>query len=84
MDPPICKAPPTPSEGRKRVLGVESAFPLASSGIAASPIRLLIVEDEPAIADTLVFALEVEGYATHWSQGGGDALVHLRYHSVRP
>ena len=28
--------------------------------------QILIVEDEAAIADTLIFALQSEGFATHW------------------
>lgn len=38
------------------------SLPDASSG------RILIIEDEPAIADTLRFALEREGYAVAWFQ----------------
>jgi two-component system catabolic regulation response regulator CreB len=29
--------------------------------------RILVVEDEPAIADTIVYALSTEGFAPHWS-----------------
>ncbi|MBI5381755.1 MAG: two-component system response regulator CreB [Opitutae bacterium] len=36
--------------------------------------RILIVEDEPAIADTLVYALKTEGFAPQWCQTGGEAL----------
>lgn len=36
--------------------------------------QILIVEDEAAIADTLVYALQAEGFATHWSSLGGEAL----------
>ena len=28
--------------------------------------QILIVEDEAAIADTLIFALQSEGFSTHW------------------
>ena len=28
--------------------------------------QILIVEDEAAIADTLVYALQAEGFVTHW------------------
>ena len=41
-------------------------------------LRLLIVEDEAAIADTLVFALQAEGFATHRLQRGGEALEYLK------
>lgn len=39
--------------------------------------QILIVEDEAAIADTLVYALQAEGFATHWSSLGGEALMLL-------
>ena len=39
--------------------------------------QILIVEDEAAIADTLVYALLAEGFATHWSSLGGEALTLL-------
>ena len=37
--------------------------------------RILIVEDEPAIADTLAFALSGEGFATEWRSLGREALA---------
>jgi len=39
--------------------------------------QILIVEDEAAIADTLVYALQAEGFVTHWSNLGGEALTLL-------
>lgn len=39
--------------------------------------QILIVEDEAAIADTLVYALQAEGFATYWSSLGGEALTLL-------
>ena len=39
--------------------------------------QILIVEDEAAIADTLVYALQAEGFATQWSSLGGEALTLL-------
>lgn len=41
------------------------------------PPRILIVDDEPAIADTLAYALRTEGYATECATLGGDALAAL-------
>lgn len=38
---------------------------------------VLIVEDEAAIADTLIYALQAEGFATHWATLGGEALALL-------
>jgi two-component system catabolic regulation response regulator CreB len=40
--------------------------------------HILIVEDEAAIADTLVFALQGEGFTTTWLTLGQDALAHQR------
>jgi len=39
--------------------------------------HILIVEDEAAIADTLVFALQAEGFSTHWLSLAGEALERL-------
>ncbi|MDP9942551.1 two-component system response regulator CreB [Ectopseudomonas alcaliphila] len=39
--------------------------------------QILIVEDEAAIADTLVYALQAEGFVTHWASLGGEALTLL-------
>jgi two-component system catabolic regulation response regulator CreB len=40
--------------------------------------QVLIVEDEPAIADTLAFALRADGHQTRWEQRAGDALQAQR------
>lgn len=37
-------------------------------------MKILIVEDEPAIADTLVYALNTEGLDTEWVSTGKEAL----------
>jgi two-component system catabolic regulation response regulator CreB len=39
-----------------------------------SASRILVVEDEPAIADTIVYALSTEGFAPHWSATAQAAL----------
>ncbi|MET1077104.1 MAG: two-component system response regulator CreB [Pseudomonas sp.] len=39
--------------------------------------HILIVEDEAAIADTLVYALQSEGFTTTWLSVGGEALAWL-------
>ncbi|HTT11739.1 MAG TPA: two-component system response regulator CreB [Burkholderiaceae bacterium] len=36
--------------------------------------RILVVEDEPAIADTIVYALSTEGFVPHWSASAQAAL----------
>lgn len=40
--------------------------------------HILIVEDEAAIADTLIFALQSEGFTTTWLSLGQAALEHQR------
>ena len=40
--------------------------------------QILIVEDEMSIADTLVFALGGEGFATHWVRLGREAVEHAQ------
>ncbi|MFM8900708.1 MAG: two-component system response regulator CreB [Burkholderiales bacterium] len=39
--------------------------------------RILIVEDEPGIADTLQYALRTEGFEPLWCATGEDALRHV-------
>ena len=39
--------------------------------------RILVVEDEPAIADTIVYALATEGFDAHWVATGAEALAAL-------
>jgi two-component system catabolic regulation response regulator CreB len=36
---------------------------------------ILLVEDEPAIADTVVYALSTDGFAPHWAASGEAALA---------
>lgn len=40
--------------------------------------RVLIVEDERAIADTLIYVLATEGFEPHWCRTGEEALTALR------
>jgi two-component system, OmpR family, catabolic regulation response regulator CreB len=42
------------------------------------PQPILIVEDEPTIADTLVYALKTEGFEPVWCATGGEALETLK------
>jgi len=37
--------------------------------------RILVIEDEPAIADTLVYALRTEGFAPEWCATGREGLA---------
>lgn len=41
-------------------------------------VRILIVEDEPAIADTLLYALKTEGFAPVWCATGRAGLAALK------
>jgi two-component system catabolic regulation response regulator CreB len=40
-----------------------------------APSRILVIEDEPAIADTLVYALRTEGFAPQWCATGREGLA---------
>lgn len=40
--------------------------------------QILIVEDEPAIADTIVYALSTDGFEPRWCATGGEALAAAR------
>ena len=40
--------------------------------------RIVVVEDEPAIADTIVYALSTEGFEPKWCATGGAALESVR------
>jgi two-component system, OmpR family, catabolic regulation response regulator CreB len=40
--------------------------------------RILVVEDEPAIADTIVYALTTDGFEPDWCGTGADALKAVR------
>ncbi len=42
---------------------------------------ILVVEDEPAIADNIVYALKTEGFEPHWCRTGSDALLAFRARS---
>lgn len=42
--------------------------------------RILVVEDEPAIADTIVYALATDDFEPHWCATGADALAAARQH----
>lgn len=39
--------------------------------------KILVIEDEPAIADTLTYALESEGFECSWENTGRDGLKRL-------
>lgn len=42
--------------------------------------RILIVEDEPGIADTLQYALRTDGFEPYWCATGEAGLEHVRQH----
>ena len=46
--------------------------------VLSMPGRILIVEDERAIADTLIYALRTEGFEPVWCDLGGKALEAVR------
>lgn len=43
--------------------------------------KILIIEDEPAIADTIVYALKTEGFDPHWCATGEAGLAALGAHA---
>jgi len=47
-----------------------------------TPAHILIIEDEPAIADTVVYALETEGFSTQWCANGETGLEE--FHTNKP
>src|SRR5262245_30219314 len=47
----------------------------------ATQARILVVEDEPAIADTIIYALSTEGFAPHWSANAQAAVEAATAHS---
>lgn len=44
--------------------------------------HILILEDEPSIAESLVFVLESESFTTHWETLATKALLHAKSHPV--
>lgn len=42
--------------------------------------KILLIEDESAIADTVLYALQSEGFATEWHRLGGEGVAWLRQH----
>ncbi len=46
--------------------------------ICESVSRVLVVEDEPSIRDSIVYALESEGFGVDWTVSGNDALARAR------
>ncbi|MBZ2190408.1 two-component system response regulator CreB [Alcanivorax sp. JB21] len=44
--------------------------------------RILIIEDEAAIADALIYALRTDGFEVHWSALARDGMAWLQAHPV--
>jgi two-component system, OmpR family, catabolic regulation response regulator CreB len=44
--------------------------------------KILIIEDEPSIADTIVYALKDEGHITHWVSLGNEGVVYAGRESI--
>ncbi len=40
--------------------------------------RILLIEDESGIADTIVYSISVEGFQTHWVTTGTEGLSYLK------
>jgi two-component system catabolic regulation response regulator CreB len=43
---------------------------------------VLIIEDEASIAETIIYALQTEGFVPVWKNSGGEALAFLRQQPV--
>jgi two-component system catabolic regulation response regulator CreB len=59
------------------VLRCHESLARESNPLSLAKQVILIVEDEPGIADTLQFALRKEGFDTHWCQTAEAALRQL-------
>ena len=44
--------------------------------------HILILEDEPSIAESLIFVLQAESFSTHWETVSHKALDYVRNHQV--
>lgn len=44
--------------------------------------HILILEDEPSIAESLIFVLQAESFSTHWESLASKALAYVKDHSV--
>lgn len=45
-------------------------------------MNIIIIEDEPAIADTLVHVLEMDGFSVHWFTTAGEGLAFLQQNAA--
>ena len=48
----------------------------------SDPLTVVIIEDEQAIADTLVHVLEMDGFQTVWFATAGEGLAFLQQNSA--
>ncbi|MFI0733203.1 response regulator transcription factor [Streptomyces sp. NPDC021225] len=64
-------APPPPEESADRTAGGADAARAAS---------VLVVEDEPSIADVLTIMLRFHGFVVHWASTGRQAIEMAREH----
>lgn len=44
--------------------------------------NILLIEDEPSIADTVTYALETEGYRVTWKNLGQEGIDHFNNHKI--
>jgi hypothetical protein len=52
----------------------DQAF-IISVGGGLIPTTILVIEDEPSIADNITYALTTEGFTTQWRSSGGEGLA---------
>ena len=72
--------------GRNRTMiagrELQATLPLGDRRDTMKP-RILVVEDEPAIADTIVYALSTDGFEPDWCATGAAALEAVRQRTRR-
>ena len=63
-----------PSNDEREALPTPASLADGSSARATSSIRILVVDDEPLIADTIVQILNRNGFIAHAAYGGREAI----------
>src|SRR6267378_134060 len=77
-----CAAPPARSATRRRRSSPPSSRTLPRSGASTVP-EVIVVEDDPALAELLTFGLEARGYRFRHFRNGREALDLLKTMDTR-
>src|SRR2546421_11281113 len=63
---------------------IESSAPATTRGSQPAPTRdILVIEDDPAVADVLCLALQSEGYTVEVAADGEEGLISLQQRRYR-